>query len=394
MVDKIIKYENNAYNQTWFKKMVTCGGDTSPDHIWNIIFNTKKVPNGKYTIYAQCSNDTTSSEIKSINITIKNFKILDTSTSSTEQEIKTNDISSSTGLICTIDIPTNKDETSGEILVKGKAYNADKYRTNVTVNVWINSSSETVFNTSYYLTNWFEGEIENEVALGYLPEDFEKITLWTSNNTLTSEKSVINTLNNGCGLLYFAGHGNPLNWGTYEPYKTDSDSFVFGLTNMRLLENGDKLPVCVVGGCHNSQFDVSLLNLLKNPLKSRLMGTFIPECWSWRLTLQKNGGSIATIGNTGLGYELYADEDRNNIPDCIEYLSGKLEVTFFREYGNGTDILGQLHSDSITNQILTSPFIDEISDVGTRLEYKTVQQWVLFGDPSLKIGGFNNSFIS
>jgi hypothetical protein len=391
MVDKIIEYENNAYNQTWFKKMITCGGDTSPDHVWSFIFNTKKVSNGAYTIYAQCSNDTTSSEIQSIKINILNFKIFDKSTGTLDQETKTNDNLPSNDLICTIDKPEKNDTTFGKILVKGKAYNVNNYGTNVTVDIWIqNKKGETVFNTSYILTNWFEGEIENEIALNHLPEDFEKITLWTSDNTLTSEKTVINTLNEGCGLFYLAGHGNPLNWGTYKPYKTDQDSFVFGLTNMRLLKNNNKLPVCVVGGCHNSQFDVSLFNLLKNPLKSYIMGTFIPECWSWRLTLQKNGGTIATIGNTGLGYELYADEDRNNIPDCIEYLSGKLEVTFFEQYGNGTDILGQLHSDSITNQILTSPFFDDTSDIGARLEYKTVQQWALFGDPSLKIGGYEN----
>ncbi|OYT58214.1 hypothetical protein B6U70_01020, partial [Euryarchaeota archaeon ex4484_162] len=120
-----------------------------------------------------------------------------------------------------------------------------------------------------------------------------KIMVDTSEGTFTGPDDVINTISQGSGFLYFAGHGSPTAWASHAP---GSHEWVNGLMvyDMPKLSNGEKLPVCIVGGCHNSEFNVSTFDWLKNEW------TYgpTPECWSWWLTRDLRGGSIATIGNT------------------------------------------------------------------------------------------------
>ena len=66
------------------------------------------------------------------------------------------------------------------------------------------------------------------------------------------------------------------------------------------INNGHKQPIILVGGCHNSQYNVSLSNIfrdikeygLKNYLFSRVYYMeWIPKCWSWWLTSKEDGGA-------------------------------------------------------------------------------------------------------
>ncbi|MCD6480828.1 MAG: peptidase C25, partial [Thermoplasmata archaeon] len=58
LVNKIIEYENNAYGQEWFKRMLVVSGDGFLDQMdLNIQWDTNGLPNGEYTIYAQSIND-------------------------------------------------------------------------------------------------------------------------------------------------------------------------------------------------------------------------------------------------------------------------------------------------------------------------------------------------
>jgi len=154
---------------------------------------------------------------------------------------------------------------------------------------------------------------------------------------------------------------------------------------MTRLFNGYKLPVCVVGGCHNLQFDVNLLNILKDPRTAIWYGVGAYECWGWKLTRKIGGGSIATIGCSGLGM---TKEDKNSQEGASDYL----DPQFFYEYGmNNTDILGELWGKAISNYIDAFP-IDWNTNSSWDYAYdaKTVQQWILLGDPSLKIGGYES----
>jgi hypothetical protein len=241
----------------------------------------------------------------------------------------------------------------------------------------------------------WEGEYENEHAASYMePLGFEIDRYWASDGSLTNT-SLIPGIRKGGGFLYVAGHGSPIVWATHWPesdYELDwiDALFTFDMGNLRNLR---KLPVCVVGGCHNSMFDVAPIRFLKglNELgieffnwteDSECFGKWywIPRCWSWNLVRQKWGGSIATIGNTGLGWGVSGESS-------IEVGDGFITTHFFQVYSEIYDLkdcsLGMVHSTTIKDYIdLFDPNNDEI-------DRKTVEQWVLLGDPSLKIGGWS-----
>jgi hypothetical protein len=145
---------------------------------------------------------------------------------------------------------------------------------------------------------------------------------------------------------------------------------------MTFLRNKNKLPVTIVGGCNNGQFDISIATRLKEG-KFKLATT----CWAWKLTSLPKGGAIATIANTALGTHAKDDSDYNNINDYLEAYDGWLELKFFKLYSeDNINILGQLHQEAITNYLHV--FLGNNDEMDTKM----VQQWTLFGDPSLVIG--------
>jgi len=227
----------------------------------------------------------------------------------------------------------------------------------------------------------YEGEENALVAIEYMP-DFEPTTLFTSDETLSGPDDIIDAVNQGCGFLFFDGHANPGSWSTHKP---NSSEWVNGLSlqNMGHLRNGYKLPVCVVGGCHNLQFDVALTNFLRGFKEALYHGIWYPECWGWKLTRKIGGGSIATIGCSGLGM---TKEDKESQDGASDFL----DPQFFYECGmNGTDVLGEAWGNTITNYLHQYP-INWSTPAGWdyAIDAKTVQQWILLGDPSLKIGGY------
>jgi hypothetical protein len=225
-----------------------------------------------------------------------------------------------------------------------------------------------------------EGERNTQRVLENM-SGFEHIKLWTSDGSFTGVRNIIDEFHNGCGFVYFDGHANPFSWSTHPP--NDADTWIDGLTviTMSFLRNKQMLPVVVVGGCHNNQFDVHLGKLTEDPF---YYYTWIPECWGWKLTRKIGGGSIATIGCSGLGM---TSEDK------FEGEGGAgdfLEPSFFYEYGvNGTDILGETWGKAISRYLNEYPINWDTSAAwNDAIDTKTVQQWILLGDPSLKIGGY------
>jgi hypothetical protein len=109
---------------------------------------------------------------------------------------------------------------------------------------------------------YYEGELSTSQSLEYM-QQFDAVKLYTSDQTLGDIQDVVSAVNQGCGFLNFEGHGNPMGWATHPP--NNGEVWIDGLNvgDMNRLSNKDMYPVCVVGGCHNSQFNVSLLNLLK-----------------------------------------------------------------------------------------------------------------------------------
>jgi hypothetical protein len=246
-------------------------------------------------------------------------------------------------------------------------------------------------------TNYPEGELIGDKAVSYM-SGFEPRKLFSSNRQTNPDftplsQNIIREINEGCGFLFFDGHGGPSWWNTFWPGEFDALIQNGGLTIYQFpqLQNDEKLPVCIVGGCHNNLFNVSLLSTITDLRNRHFMwsnGVPIPECWGWSLTVKTNGGAIATIGNTGLGLEAGGEVgdlngDGINEPDCVESLCGYLETQFFKGYQvNHIDILGKNWCHSMAEYLRIYPGMDKWRDA------KTLEQWVLFGDPSLKIGGY------
>jgi hypothetical protein len=216
---------------------------------------------------------------------------------------------------------------------------------------------------------------------------FNPIELFaTEDNTLLT-RDIRKAFNQGAGFAYFCGHGGISSWGIH--YPPDATGWAPALTRlglitfynnlyMNLLRNRDKLPVTLVGGCNNGQYDVSFFGMLK---EGRIIVS--PHCWAWHLTIQKKGGSIATIANTGLGTHAMGDYDNNGVNDYLEVYDGWLELKFLETYRDGGSTnVGRTQSEAI------SQYLHTFLGCGDEMDIKMVQQWQLFGDPTLKIGGY------
>ncbi len=243
-------------------------------------------------------------------------------------------------------------------------------------------------------TNFYEGEVANQVFFDNLPSDFEAIKVWYSEGNM-KQSNVIAAISQGGGFLHFSGHGSPGEW-MAKSFEGGKAKYILGLDiyHMPLLKNEGMYPVTVIGGCHNSMFNATLYDSVTEIIKSIILKYILgkpfttwywipcPECFGWFIVRQPAGGAIASIGCTGLGYGSVGDYDGNGIPDCVEYVLGWAEVHLAKFYAEGIDILGMTHSTVLTE------YINTFDCNGDRIDRKTVEEWVLLGDPTLKIGGY------
>ena len=230
--------------------------------------------------------------------------------------------------------------------------------------------------------NWtgYEGEYYGDRAIENM-SGFSATRLYTSDGTFTNKKDVIREFHNGWGFVYLVGHGSPKQWGNNAPNGTE---FIQGpnSNDMWRFRNKDKLPVCVVSGCHNSQFDVCLRRVFNASTRWKQEG--IPECWSERILREPTGGAIAAIGCTGLGY---TKEDKTSFKGGIN----ELETAFFHAYGqNHVTVLGDTWAAAVTWYVQIYPVEWNTSALGDSwIDAKVIQSWALLGDPSLQIGGYS-----
>ncbi len=232
---------------------------------------------------------------------------------------------------------------------------------------------------TYPKLNGNEGE-ENTMRVLENMTGYDQSHLWASDGSFTGVKDIIDAFNDGLGFVYFDGHANPFHWSTHPP--GDGSTWIDGLSilSMSLLRNKDRYPIVLVGGCHNLQFDVHLGKLAEDPF---YYYTWIPECWGWKLTRTVNGGSIATIGCSGLGM---TKEDKDSFSGAGDYLEPSL---FYQIGTNNTEFLGDAWMKTLSMYLDKYPVDWNTAAAGDdAIDAKTVQQWVLLGDPSLKIGGY------
>ena len=424
MVDKIINYEKNAYGTDWFSTMTVISGDGFLDQQdLNIQWDTKDLPDGDYTIYARSNNpDNVYGPVDVTHVKLDRTQPTNLTFNHDDYLIFNEYPFDPIAKICTVsegDIlgNTNYNYTPNEgeafcneflhwaevnfsngiLYIRGKSYDPQPYGDTTDIHVWINNSAnQKVFETTienlktYYEGEWVTGErlLKGTGGALYYMSEFNKELLWTSNGRWTGQQDVINEMSKGAGFTFFNGHGAPVVWADHLAGipGNRAHASIDGLWSlnplqipifpMDRLKNNYKTSVVLVGGCHNSQFNVSLIaSILKFP-SMWTYGSPAPECWSWWLTRLSKRGAIACIGNTGLGYGVLGEECTSIGMDsgiCIE---------FFKQY-EANQILGDGIRQTQTNYVNNY-------DMTLQEHGKSLSQWEFMGDPSLKLGGYEN----
>jgi hypothetical protein len=227
-----------------------------------------------------------------------------------------------------------------------------------------------------------DGEYLCDLAFNYTKNaipDLNLVSVYSTNRNTSGfvpvASDIQKAISQGAGYVDFEGHGNPFVWDTIWYNGTYPNDWCGGITlyNFLKLSNGEKLPIVVVGGCHNGLYNVSLLKTLshKTGFQYFCYGVPIPVCFSWGLVVKYPGGAIASTGCTGYGMGYQGNPVS---------LSAELESNFFYEIGNGSTNLGQAHSGAIQKFLAE----EEINQV----EAFVITNWALFGDPSLRLGGY------
>ncbi len=230
-------------------------------------------------------------------------------------------------------------------------------------------------------TDYIDGENYTQQALDIM-SDFQPVKIYSSLENLKT-KNIVKAINQGCGFIFFSTHGGPGSVSTHPPNNSEEWIGRFGLRNMPFLINYNKLPVCTAGsGCFVSMFNASLGHT--DWVYWHGIPYNIPRCWSWSLVRKPFGGCIGVIGSTAFSHES-PDIDRG-VGGC-EWL----DIHFYEQYAkNNFTILGECWANTV-NIFLQNFSINwsDKSNSGDAIIAKNCQQWLLIGDPSLKIGGYN-----
>jgi hypothetical protein len=256
------------------------------------------------------------------------------------------------------------------------------YETSAYEAAWFNNMVIVAGDTFFGYTG-YEGEATGDVAASYMT-GFNIEKLYASTGVIDSADDVIQAVTAGCGFLFTRCRG-----GTDRirlPLLDGTELIVLHNRNISQLKNNHMYPICVLGECWHGMFDVTILNLiklLKNDTEVS-QSMCVPECIAWRLVRKNNGGAIATLTNTNTCYGAIGDTNHNDILDDAELYGGKLAVDVFRFYGEEhMDILGEIHAATVNN------YVDNYPVHTDKIHCKSVEEWILVGDPSLKIGGYS-----
>jgi hypothetical protein len=206
-----------------------------------------------------------------------------------------------------------------------------------------------------------EGEYANQKVID-LMTGFTPNKLWVTNGKLTSAApsgvaNIKSAINDGCGFVDFSGHGNTNVWATH-PHDnfniwTPTPKGSYLSSDISTLSNGDKLPIVTVEACSTAKFNKDT------------------NCFNWAFLSNPNGGAIGTFGATGLGWGYLGT-------GVIQGLIGKIGLDTYNAYKvDQATTLGEMWAGGLNRYI--KPHMDDG-------DYKTVEEWQAFGDPTLAIG--------
>ncbi|MBS3777663.1 MAG: hypothetical protein KGY50_00030 [Candidatus Thermoplasmatota archaeon] len=233
-------------------------------------------------------------------------------------------------------------------------------------------------NNKYYAADWFskiggiggdthigdaeyisEGEYVNE-QIFELMGGFQPVRLYASNGKLagsfpTGTQRIQNMFDEGCGFVNFIGHGATWGFGTH-PHN-DSTSWLptpdghFLTTDVLKLEN-TKYPIIFTSGCDVGKFYED------------------DHCFSWSFVSNPHGGGIASCGASAVSYG-------GGGADATKELVGLMIFNMYVSFRNDkTNTFGEVWASALNKYISANM---------TTWDYKIVESWEAFADPTLQI---------
>jgi hypothetical protein len=249
------------------------------------------------------------------------------------------------------------------------------------------TSPEERYGTGSVTRGIYEGELICDETAKYMASaGFDPIKLYTSpagdhqlNEGEDGDGSdeVSYYMNNGCSWVNMQGHASPLVIGNHVE---DREDFIYYYTMLDMIQfdSDGKYPFMVVDGCHNAQYDVTLQQAINaGGLNYDRVGfsEYLPtDIGSW-MVLREDGGGIALIGNTALGYG-YLDRA------CTLGLGGWMSPRWSHAYAEqGKEYFGEIWVQGLTDYINNFPvWTDDV-------DRKILEERSLLGDPSIRFGG-------
>lgn len=204
-----------------------------------------------------------------------------------------------------------------------------------------------------------EGEFVTEYISSIMPE-FTPVRLWTSLGTFTPLR-INKEISQGAGFVSYSGHGFQYGFGT-SSYNSDNirkyyTPYILGIQNQQ------RYPIFYFDACWTAALDYTFLQ--SNA-----------PCFAWALMKKQNGGAIACIGSTRVAYGGLTGDPFGAGSPC-------LQGCFFEAYEPGVHIGDMFREaqEEYISKVWDSVFMDAL----------TIQEFILIGDPSLKVGGYHIS---
>lgn len=232
---------------------------------------------------------------------------------------------------------------------------------------WFKRPAEIVWEGEYL------GDAVEDIMIGFNPVKVYATGLLKSESKFLSSNNINEAINQGAGFVMFIGHGN------YDKaIKTNFPMIKFlwlpfpgGYTTIhsRKLQNQEKLPVVIFGGCNSGDFHAG-----NSPI-------------AWEFIKNQYGGAIACFAAT-TGSIMFMSSL------VTEAYTPHLILNIFRFYQQGIVTIGDIWQNSI------KAYLDdeEAWQLGVQFSllnwhndlanYLVMEEWTLFGDPTLKIGGY------
>ncbi len=210
-----------------------------------------------------------------------------------------------------------------------------------------------------------EGEFVTEKTAEIL-SDFSTTKLWATLDNLKPLNIHIE-LSKGYGFVHYSGHGFEYGISTH-PVGSEEWIGTYVTPYATMLFNGYKLPIIFFDACLTAKLDFNSSDLRDDGIPIPFNIKF--PCFAWFLVKKPLGGAIATIGATRIAFT-FVDSSG------VHAGASRLALDFFSAY----------HNTSILGEMFVEAQLAYIENAGKG--YFTLEEFILLGDPSLKVGGYS-----